>query len=199
MTRPRPGLIAPPAVLILGAGAKRLHRPCRCGSARLARRPDTRKCPKSNGAAFLRCHTPPFRCLDIRNWPEAPGPVTREARGAYFRYGHTPKRSKSNGVAFALKMIAGIFTPALLSICAHETGFRYDDTPKCGKGLVAVAGGIGEPENHWITSRQDRFSRSLCHTARLAAQTGSGARAPESVLALAPRLSSLDRKGGGNA
>lgn len=58
-------------------------------------------------------------------------------------------------------LIAGIFTAAVLSICAHETGFRSQDTRHCGKTVAAPAGRFGQPENHRITSRQDRFIGSL--------------------------------------
>jgi hypothetical protein len=62
---------------------------------------------------------------------------------------------------FSRILVAGILAAAVLSICAHETGFRSQDTRNWPETRGPVTWRFGEPADHRITSRQNRFAETM--------------------------------------
>lgn len=79
------------------------------------------------------------------------------------------------------QFLAGILAAALASICAHATGFRYDDARNWARPLGPASSGVCEAQDYRVTSRQNRFAPRLAdcpeedHQPRAAAGRCSGA------------------------
>lgn len=62
---------------------------------------------------------------------------------------------------FSRILIAGILVAAVLSIYAHETGFRYDHPANCAKLRCAAKAAHGDLSDDGIRSGKIRFVESL--------------------------------------